>query len=442
MADLSYGQVDDRVRILSSAIREAGIGEEDRVAVCLTRSANMAVALLAIHDASAAYVPIDPEHPPNRIAMILAEAKPSLVITEDALVGCLEHCDAPQLLLESIRWIADPDSSTISTRAPTGGANALAYVIFTSGTTGRPKGVEIEHHALSNLMNSMAQTPGLSDSDRLLAITTISFDIAALEIFLPLTVGASVEIAVEETCRDPFALADRLESSGITVMQATPATWQMLVDSGWQGRPEFRALCGGDSLSRELADALLERAHEVWNLYGPTETTIWSSVGQVEAGSNAICIGRPIERTSLRILTSGLEPVPHGVPGELFIGGIGLARGYCGRPDLTAERFVAIPESTDGPFYRTGDRVRQWPDGRIECLGRADFQVKIRASESSWERSRPACVARMMSLKPSSSREARSAKSKASLPILSLEKALTPVSRHFPHHSAINSRPT
>ncbi len=378
--ELSYGELDDRVRILSAAIREAGMTRGDRIAVCLTRSAEMLIALLATHDASAAYVPVDPEQPAARIALILEEARPSLVITETSLIDRVETCAAPRILLDPGIWdvAAAPPPAETGHDQRSESESPLAYIIFTSGSTGRPKGVEIEHHALCNFMTSMANRPGLSKKDRLLAITTISFDIAALELFLPLTVGACLEIADEETCRDPARLAERLEASRISLMQATPATWQMLVDSGWQGRSDFRVLCGGDALSRELANALLDRAREVWNLYGPTETTIWSSVERITPGTENVCIGQPIDRTSLRILTSGLQGVPKGVPGELFIGGDGLARGYCRQPELTAARFVLTPESPDERFYRTGDRVRQLPDGRIECLGRVDFQVKIR----------------------------------------------------------------
>jgi amino acid adenylation domain-containing protein len=256
----------------------------------------------------------------------------------------------------------------------------LAYVIYTSGSTGQPKGVEIPHGALANLLAAMAREPGFTATDVLLAVTTLSFDIAALELFLPLICGGTVVLATRKEAADPQALMTLLDTTGATVMQATPATWRMLLEAGWAGTPGLKILCGGEALPRDLANRLLARAAEVWNVYGPTETTIWSSAGKVAPGEGVISIGRPIANTQMYVLDGHRNPLPAGVPGELYIGGTGLSPGYWNRPDLTAERFVPDPFSADpgARLYRTGDLARWRPDGTIECLGRVDHQVKVR----------------------------------------------------------------
>jgi aminoglycoside N3'-acetyltransferase len=253
----------------------------------------------------------------------------------------------------------------------------------TSGSTGLPKGVAIEHRSVVNFLASMRREPGLRAGDRLLAVTTLSFDIAGLELYLPLAVGACVEVVSREVAADPARLRERLAHSGATVMQATPASWRMLVEAGWERAPALKVLCGGEALGRELANALLARACEVWNLYGPTETTIWSAAykldGKQGAGS-AVPLGRPIANTQLYVLDEAMQPVPAGVAGELYIGGAGLARGYLNRPELTAEKFVPDPFGPvpGGRLYRTGDLARYRPDGTLEYLGRIDHQVKVR----------------------------------------------------------------
>ncbi|MEV1179173.1 amino acid adenylation domain-containing protein, partial [Nonomuraea sp. NPDC049784] len=259
-----------------------------------------------------------------------------------------------------------------------GGSDRQAYVIYTSGSTGRPKGVVVSHRNLLNFLGSMGERPGLDAGDVLLAVTTLGFDIAGLELYLPLTRGARVVVADRTVTTTPGLLAAEIERHGVTVMQATPATWRMLVDDGWRGAPGLRAWCGGEALSPALADEIRARTAGLWNLYGPTETTIWSSLHEVPEGQ-APMLGRPIANTRMYVLDRDLLPAPAGVPGELFIGGAGLARGYGGRPELTAERFIADPFAGDGSrLYRTGDRVRWRADGELEFLGRADHQVKIR----------------------------------------------------------------
>ena len=256
----------------------------------------------------------------------------------------------------------------------------LAYVIYTSGSTGRPKGVQVVQRAVVNFLASMQVEPGLTAEDTLVAVTTLSFDIAGLELFLPLTVGARVVIAGGTVVADGPQLMALMDCSNVTVMQATPATWRLLIQAGWRGDRGLRILCGGEALPRELADQLLARCGELWNMYGPTETTIWSTVYQVQSGEGAISIGRPIANTQIYILDSHLQPVPIGVVGELYIGGDGLARGYFKRPELTAEKFICDPfrETPDARLYKTGDLARYHAAGTIEFLGRIDHQVKIR----------------------------------------------------------------
>jgi len=254
----------------------------------------------------------------------------------------------------------------------------LAYVIYTSGSTGRPKGVQIPHRAVVNFISSIQAEPGITAKDRLLAVTTISFDIAGLELYVPLSVGAQIVLVSRQAAMDGRELARLLAEEKITVMQATPVTWRLLVESGWKGKADLKVLCGGEALARDLADRLLERVASAWNMYGPTETTIWSTVDRVKPGNGPILIGRPIANTEAYILDHNLQLLPVGAVGELYIGGDGLARGYLNRPELTEERFIPHPFKEGARLYNTGDLARYRPDGAIECQGRADHQVKIR----------------------------------------------------------------
>jgi amino acid adenylation domain-containing protein len=337
----------------------------------------MVVALLAIHKAGGAYVPLDPTFPRERLTMIAEDAGLDVLVTQGPLVGELPDVGCKLLVLDhDATALADSDPSDLGIPV---GPTDLAYVIFTSGSTGRPKGVEIPHVALGNLLESMQRRPGLDARDALLAVTTISFDIAGLELFLPLVTGATLVLAGEDEAVDAMWLRDRLGVGDISVMQATPATWQMLLDAGWMGTPGLRALCGGEALGPELAAAMAPRVGSLWNMYGPTETTIWSSVAEVDPRL-PVSLGEPIANTEFYVLDPGLEPQPPGIPGELYIGGLGLARGYRARPDLTSERFITHRFDDEPPrrLYRTGDVVRRMADGRIEYVGRADSQVKIR----------------------------------------------------------------
>ncbi|HVR08856.1 MAG TPA: amino acid adenylation domain-containing protein, partial [Thermoanaerobaculia bacterium] len=439
---LSYGELEARANRLARYLRRLGVGAEARVGLCVERTPEMVVALLAILKAGGAYVPLDPGHPAERLALVLGDSAPAVLVTEErwlerlggeggpagggngadgahgangadgtdgsgagrALVVCLDR---------EREWIAAEDGAALEDAAFAGGPETLAYVIYTSGSTGRPKGVGLPHRAVVNFLRAMAERPGLGAGDVVPALTTLTFDIAGLEIYLPLAVGGRVEVVGSEEGADGGRLAARLAAAGVTAMQATPATWRLLLDAGWAGPPaasagegrrqeragracaaprRFKALCGGEALPWELAAALLARGVELWNVYGPTETAVWSAVRRVAepvAASGVVGLGRPIAESRFHVVDPGLLPVPMGAAGELVIGGEGLARGYWGRPELTAERFVPDPWSGRDPagdgrpaagrrLYRTGDLVRHRPDGDLEFLGRIDHQVKVR----------------------------------------------------------------
>ena len=378
-ASLTYAELNARANRLAHHLRALGVGPETLVGLCVGRSPEMVVGLLGILKAGGAYVPMDPAYPEHRITTMLEDAQVAVLVTEARLRATLPAISARLVCLDSAAEGLDsqPEGN------PTGGATAanLAYVIYTSGSTGRPKGVMVTHGALTNFLQSMRQLLGLAGSDVLLAVTTLSFDIAALEMYLPLIQGARIEVVGRDEAADGPRLIARLESAGATFLQATPATWRLLLEAGWQGRPGLAMLCGGEALPRDLADRLADKGAALWNLYGPTETTIWSSAAKVApAEDGPVAIGRPIANTQLYVLDSRLRPVPVGVAGELYIGGKGLARGYLKRAGMTAERFLPDPlgQTPGGRIYRTGDLARWLADGRLECLGRVDHQVKIR----------------------------------------------------------------
>ncbi len=376
---LTYAELDARANQLSHRLRMKGVGPEFLVGLCVERSLDMVVGLLGILKTGGAYVPLDPAYPPDRIRYILEDAGVKMLITQDALRGSLVQTGAELITVDS----GLPEPACQPDEHPKGniGSRNLAYVIYTSGSTGRPKGVQVEHRSVVNFLCSMQREPGLSADDVLVAVTTLSFDIAGLEMYLPLITGARLVIASREATQDGRRLAEMLRDAQVTVMQATPATWRLLIESGWMGNPGMRILCGGEALSPELARDLVKRAHSVWNLYGPTETTIWSSIYRVRGGEErSIPIGGPIANTALYVLDDKRQPVAAGQEGELYIGGEGLARGYFERRELTAGKFVADPFSQppDARMYKTGDLVRSRGDGMIEFLGRLDHQVKIR----------------------------------------------------------------
>ena len=375
---LTYGELNGRANSLARRLRVMGVGPEVLVGLCAGRSASTVVGLLAVLKAGGAYVPLDPAYPAERIGFMLQDAQVSVLLTEERLRDQLPVGEARILCLDTESQRGDQES--VANLEGGAGAGNLAYVIYTSGSTGRPKGVQITHGSLANLLQSMRRLLSMTERDALLAVTTLSFDIAALEIFLPLIVGARVELIDRAVAADGVRLADRLNDPAITFLQATPATWRLLLEAGWQGQQGLKMLCGGEALPRALADRLLEKGSGLWNVYGPTETTIWSSAWQVEGGETAISIGRPIANTQFYVLDKRLRAVPVGVIGELYIGGSGLARGYRDRAALTAERFIPDPfgKMPGGRLYWSGDLARWRADGTLECLGRVDHQVKIR----------------------------------------------------------------
>ncbi|MFB6888768.1 amino acid adenylation domain-containing protein [Kitasatospora sp. NPDC056327] len=373
---LSYAELADRADRLAHRLRRHGVGRDVLVGVCTERSVDLVVALLAVLKAGGAFVPLDPGFPAERIAFMLADSGLPVLLTRRTVAERLPAGDAEVLCLDELReeLAAGPAGDP---GAPVE-AGDLAYVIYTSGSTGRPKGVQVPHRALANFLRAMGERPGLGPEDTLLAVTTHSFDISLLELLLPLVEGARVVVAGRAEASDGERLARLLAGSGASVMQATPSTWRMLLDAGWRGAPGLRVLAGGEALDAGLARRLREGGVELWNMYGPTETTVWSAVAEV--GEGPVSIGAPIANTELHVLDERRRLVPAGVPGELYIGGDGLARGYLGRPELTAERFVPHPFGA-GPeerLYRTGDLVRRRRDGGIEFLGRLDHQVKLR----------------------------------------------------------------
>ncbi len=375
---LTYAQLNARANQLGRYLRTQGVRPETLVGVFLDRSVDMVVALLAIHKAGGAYVPLDPAFPTQRLAYMVQDAGVSVLVTNSTLSASLPEAESQVVSIDTDWPVISQESE--QNLVPHSTPQNLAYVIYTSGSTGKPKGVQIQQQSLTNFLTSMAGKPGLEPNDVLLAVTTLSFDIAGLEIFLPLTTGARLILVSGETAADGFELKQRIADSGATVMQATPATWRMLIDAGWREGKGLKVLCGGEALSSDLADELLERGVTLWNMYGPTETTIWSTTGRVESPGRPVSIGRPIANTQIYILDQAGHRVPVGVAGELHIGGAGLARGYLNLAGLTAERFVCDPfSSVPGQrLYKTGDQARFLPDGKLEFLGRVDDQVKIR----------------------------------------------------------------
>jgi amino acid adenylation domain-containing protein len=371
---LTYGELDQRSNQLAHHLRALGVGPEVVVGLCLERSLDMVVGLLGILKAGGAYLPLDPEYPQERLAYMLTDARAPVVVTQAPLTARLTAHPAPLVRLDT-QWediARQPESMPASETCP----NNLAYLIYTSGSTGKPKGVMIHHGAVVNFLRSMATTPGIDAIDVLAAVTPLSFDIAVLEIYLALIVGARIAVIPRDVALDGSRLRQRLETVGATIAQATPATWRMLCEAGWEGRT-LKVLCGGDALSLDLARMLTARSAATWNLYGPTEATIWSAAARVDA-DRPLTIGGPIANTQIHILDARLELMPIGVPGELYLAGVGLARGYFGRPALTAERFLPSPFGNGERLYRTGDLARWRSDGGLEFLGRIDHQVKLR----------------------------------------------------------------
>ncbi|MFJ6183849.1 amino acid adenylation domain-containing protein [Streptomyces sp. NPDC092295] len=377
---LTYAELNERANRLAHHLIAQGVGPEDVVALALPRSATLVVALLAVLKTGGAYLPLDPGHPADRLAYTLRDAEPVRVLTDTATRDRVADSKSPLLLLDQPADGDGYDPAAHEAVDPVRrhAAHHPAYVIYTSGSTGRPKGVVIPHAALATFLACMADRFPLTADDQLLSVTTISFDIAALEIYLPLLAGARVIVAEQDAVSDPDRLAGILEDSGAGIMQATPSLWRMLLAVQPDAVKGLRVLVGGEALPPDLAERLAGSAASVTNLYGPTEVTIWATTEDIRPGVRH-GIGGPVWNTRLHILDGLLRPVPVGVPGELYLAGEQLARGYLGRPGLTAERFVADPYGAPGArMYRTGDLVRWTGRGTVEYLGRTDHQVKIR----------------------------------------------------------------
>ena len=374
---LSYRELDQRTNRLARLLQERGVGPEVCVGLCVERSPDMMVGLLAILKAGGAYLPLDPTYPRERLELMLADAAVPVLVTQRALLETLPTGTAAAVCVD-----AEDREPASGSEAPVDSGvtgEQLAYVIYTSGTTGRPKGVQITHRSAVNLLTSLARVPGLGPQDTMFAVSTLTFDVATFELLLPLIVGARVAICPREAAMDGRLLSAALARAGATAMHATPTTWRLLVESGWTGAPLLKALSGGEALPAALAAELLARCAQLWDIYGPTETTICSATAPVRVGV-PLWLGNLIANTRLYLLDRYLMPVPIGVPGELYIAGAGVARGYLGRPGLTADRFLPDPfsQAPGARMYRTGDVMRRRPDGGLEFLGRTDHQVKLR----------------------------------------------------------------
>ncbi|MCF1597264.1 non-ribosomal peptide synthetase [Streptomyces muensis] len=363
---LTYGRLDRLANGLAHRLRSEGIGAGAIVAVLMERTPVLPAVLLGVLKSGAMYLPLDPALPPDRLAFLLEDASAAVILTERHIEGA--RVLAPYDGVEADR----PPAVTLHEDSP-------AYVIYTSGSTGKPKGVLVPHRGLTNLILAMGRDLSMTPRDGWLTVTTPSFDIAALDYYLPLVSGATLHIADAATAAQGARLRACLDGPGVTRLQATPVTWQLLLDAGWKGTPGLSALCGGERMPAELTRELPARGAELWNMYGPTETTVWSLRERVTTPGDDVPLGRPLSNTRLHVLDEAMRPVPLGTTGELHIGGDGLAHGYLRRPGLTADRFVPDPFSghPGARLYRTGDLVRMRPDGRVMFVGRADTQVKV-----------------------------------------------------------------
>ncbi|MBK7894395.1 MAG: amino acid adenylation domain-containing protein [Anaerolineaceae bacterium] len=388
--EMSYGVLNGRSTQLARFLQKEGVGPDTIVGVLLDRTPEMVVALLGIMKAGAAYLPLDPSFPAERLAYILDDARVGHLLTSGQYQPHLPAL--PTRLIDlAAAWETEITLFSAAALDTPVSQDAPAYVIYTSGSTGNPKGVQVTQRNMVNFLQAMAHTPGLSANDVLLSVTTLAFDISVLEIFLPLLVGAQVVLVGRETAVNPQLLQSALTVAQATVMQATPTTWRMLLENNWPGDPNLKLLCGGEAMPRDLAEQLLPRCKELWNMYGPTETTVWSTIYQVQSGTGPVPIGKPIDNTDIFILDKAQQQLPVGIPGELYIGGEGVVRGYLHRPELTTQKFLQtaeLPHALPAPaatedqsaprLYRTGDLVRWLPDGNLEFLGRLDHQVKVR----------------------------------------------------------------
>lgn len=378
---MTYDELNQKANKLSRHLHNSGAVEGSLVAICMERSVDILVALLAVQKSGCTYIPLDPIYPKDRLALILEDGNPVIILTERKLLGSLPETTARNVFIEEVAAYQNESGENTNFKVT---PETIAYLIYTSGSTGKPKGVQIQQRALVNFISSMAKEPGITSDDIMLAVTTISFDIAGLEMYLPITYGASIFVASHETSMNPDLLIQRIEDTGATILQATPVTFRMLNSAEWSGSKKLKILCGGEAMPKELAYDLIKKCKELWNMYGPTETTVWSTVEKVILNDldriGYINLGKPIDNTLIYVLNPEFQPVPVGYPGELFIGGDGLAKGYFNLPEMTRERFLPDPFSgiPGTRMYRTGDLVQQTEEGKLEFLNRVDSQVKIR----------------------------------------------------------------
>ncbi len=371
---MTYAQLLAAAGGLAGHLAELGVVRGSLVGLCAARSPELVAGMLGILMAGGAYVPLDPAFPAERLGFMVRDAGIRVLLAQGRLARRVPAHGATVVALEGA-W--DGGGSGASTTAlDEGGPDDPVWVIYTSGSTGEPKGVVALHRGLSNFLDAMQELLGLDEDDVMLALSSPSFDPSALEIFLPLIVGGRVVLVPGEETIFGGRLAGLLDSTGATIMQATPTGWRLLLGGGWGGRPGLTMLSGGEPLSPELASELLARGETLWNLYGPTETTVWCSAHRVLAGEVPVPIGQPIENMRFDVLGPDREPIAPGELGELAISGPGVTLGYLGRPELTATRFVSDPAG--GRVYLSGDLARQRPDGGFEFAGRLDEQVKVR----------------------------------------------------------------
>ena len=375
--NISYRELNRKANQLAALLIRKNVKKGDNVGFSIDRGIEMVVLLLAIMKTGAVYIPLDPQFPLNRINYMLDDSKAVVLLVSEKYKGRYKSA-AKELILEEV-W-KELNNYEGANPAIAVSGDDLIYILYTSGSTGNPKGVQVMHHGLTNLLLSIRQKPGISAQDKLLAVSTISFDIAATELFLPLISGAEVVLASAADAKDGRVLLEIVKREKITMMQATPYTWRIMLEAGWDEKTPINVLCTGEALPQELAEKLLMRASSLWNLYGPTETTIYSTIKQLTHADMRVTIGWPINNTSVYILDKCMKPSAAGIPGELFIGGDGVAKGYLNRAELTAEKFLDDPfAGTPGAkMYRTGDLGKFLANGEIECLGRIDAQVKIR----------------------------------------------------------------
>lgn len=378
----THGDLHRRSNQIARYLNANGVGAGDLVGICVERSHEMLETLLGIWKAGAGYVPLDPAYPIDRLEYMCDQSRLRLVVSQSSLLETARAFGKPVLTIDEAS--AEIESQDTSVLPRVNSPSDIAYVIYTSGSTGKPKGVQVPHGSVLNFLYAMRDTPGFTAEDSILAVTTLSFDIAVLELYLPLLCGGRVVIADAAITSDGGQLIKAIETRGITQLQATPATWRLLLDADWKGNDRLKALCGGEPMPADLVAPLLDRTGELWNMYGPTETTVWSTCFQITDAEASILVGRPVGNTQIYILDANMQPVAVGAVGEVYIGGAGVTLGYRHRDDLTDERFVdhrwfnPFAEYVSHRIYKTGDLGRYKSDGNIEFLRRNDKQVKVR----------------------------------------------------------------